>query len=286
MSVDAEILLIGGGSRVAGVLAKALGSRARCVTRRPTGHPGDLIVGDYASIPSEWFEGVHCVIQCVGTSSGDEAMLEHINADLPSAIAGAARAAGVRHMVHISSFSVYGRARWINATTPSSPISAYGRSKLKADCALLALADDSFMVTILRLPLVYGGRSRGKLEQLLGLWSRVRILPVPANDVRRAMIGVDLSAEVILRLIDTPHPGVVLAADPCPFTYADTARVRPRRLYRLPLPSVVTRLIKRIAPSIGDRLFADSSLAEADNIAIMFELSSRLYRDIASIDPS
>jgi len=286
MGIDAEILLIGGGSRIAGVLAEALGARARCITRRPTGHPGDLIVDDYANIPARWFDGVRCVVQCVGISSGDEAALDRINADLPRTIAVAARAAGVRHMVHISSFSVYGRARAIDAATPVAPTGAYGRSKLRGDRALLALADDGFRPTILRLPLVYGGRTRGKLEQLIGLWSRVRVLPVPARDVRRAMIGVDLSAEVILRLIDTAPGGVVLAADPMPFAYADAARARRRRLYRMALPTAVTRLVEHVSPGIGERLFADSSLADADNIAVTFGLPSRLYRDIASIDPS
>lgn len=285
MGQDAEILLIGGGSRIAGLLARRLGARAVCVTRRPTGHPGDLIVNDYDAIPPQWFAGRRCVVQCVGTSSGDAAMMERVNARLPIAIARAARVAGVADMIHISSFSVYGRARLIQAATLSAPTGTYGRSKLAADTALLALADDRFRVAVLRLPLVYGGRTPGKLEQLIRLWSRIRLLPVPAADVARAMISIDLSAQVVAHLIDHPRSGVVLAADPRPFTYADAAAAR-SGLYRLPLPAAVTRSVERLAPGTGNRLFADSILADTDNIAVTLGLSSRLYRDIAAVAPS
>ncbi|MDR6151867.1 nucleoside-diphosphate-sugar epimerase [Sphingomonas sp. SORGH_AS742] len=187
-------------------------------------------------------------------------------------------------MIHISSFSVYGGARTIDRTTAERPTGDYGRSKLAADRALRDLATPDFDVTLLRLPLVYGGRTRGKLEQLIGLWSRLGILPVPAADVRRAMIGVDLSAQVVLQLIDAPETHVVLAADPSPFTYSGVVQVRPG-LRRLPLGQAVTRLVERLAPGIGSRLFADSALADRDNAAIRYGLSSRLYRDIAAIAP-
>lgn len=284
MTIDADIVLSGGGSRVAALLAEKLGDQARCITRRPTGHPGDLMVDDYEAIPLEWFAGRRCVVQCIGTSSGTQATLDRVNVDIPLAIGRAARAAGAQHIIHISSFSVYGRARAIHATTAPAPVSDYGRSKLRAENALLALANDDFQVTILRLPLVYGGRS--KLQQLVRLWSRVRVMPVPAADVRRAMIGVDLSAEVILQLIDRPCTGILSAADPRPFTYADAARARPERLYRLPLPPALTKLVERFAPQVGDRMFADSTLADADNIAVTLGLPSRLYRDIAAVDLS
>lgn len=288
MDQNAEILLIGGGSRIAQLLAQRLGTRAACVSRRPTSRPGELIVEDYDAIPPSWFVGRRCVVQCVGTSVGDQETMERVNTRLPIAIAQAARSAGVADMVHVSSFSVYGRVRAIDSTTATTPVDVYGRSKLEADRALLALANDRFRVSVLRLPLVYGGRVSGKLEQLIRLWSRIRLLPVPAADVTRAMISIDLSADVIARLIDKPDCGlpdgpgrVILAADPRPFTYAEAARAV-GGLYRLPLPMALTRGVERMAPGIGNRLFADSILADADNVAVTLGFSSRLYRDIAA----
>lgn len=279
---DISILVIGGGSRIAAALEPLLGDCARYVSRRPSQRPRHVLVGDYADISAHLFDGISCVINCVGISTGSTSMMHLINVDLPLRLAATAKAAGVTHLIHVSSFSVYGGARAIDRHTMPAPSSDYGHSKLAADTGLLALADDRFAVTVLRLPLIYGQNISGKLGQIVRLWQRMRIMPVPTNDVARAMIGVDLSAEVIAHLSRAPHSGVVFAADPLPFTYALTAQARGGGLYRLRLPRAVTRLAERAAPAISGRLFADSSLSDHDNIAVRYDLATRLYRDIAA----
>lgn len=207
-----------------------------------------------------------------------------VNAGVARDIALAAKGAGVPNMIHISSFSVYGPARLIERRTPPAPVSDYGRSKLTGDAAVLELADTHFGVTLLRLPLIYSEESLGKLGQLLRLWREARILPVPSNDVSRAMISVDMSAAVLTRLAAEPRSGVVFAADPRPFTYADAMRARPELLYRLPLPRLVTDFFERVVPGIASKVFADSHLADADNLAVEYGLASQLYRDIAAAE--
>lgn len=279
-----KILIAGGGSRIASALGPRLGAAASFVSRRESRRPAGLQVDAYGDIPASAFSGVRCVVNCVGISEGSRDQLLAVNAEVPRQIATAAKAAGVPHMIHISSFSVYGPARLVDRETPPAPASDYGRSKLAGDTAIQDLADDGFAVTILRLPLIYGLDSLGKLGQLLRLWRRARILPVPRADVSRAMISVDLSAEIIARLIAVPRPGIVFAADPRPFTYADTIRARPEALHRLPLPRPVTDLFERALPAIGSRLFANSHLADGDNLAIEYRLASQLYRDIAAAE--
>lgn len=276
-----DILVVGGGSRIALALMALLGERAACIGRRDTGRPHNITVDDYDMIPPSAFGGRECVINCVGTSTGNAAHLNRVNVDMAHRFACAAKAAGARHFIHISSFSVYGGARVVEAQTRPAPTNDYGRSKLVADTALLALADERFAVTIVRLPLIYGHDSLGKLGQVLRIWARMRVFPVPAGDVARAMIGVPLSAEVIARLSETPRTGIVFAADPQPFTYARAARARSELLRKLFIPRRFTRLFERAVPSIGARLFADSRLADVDNLAISYNLASRLYHDIA-----
>lgn len=282
--VDTQILVVGGGSRIARSLIPLLRNAAIFVRRCPmAGQVRDFVVNDYDTIPPDIFRGVRCVINCVGVSRGSAAELKRINVELPRRWAKAAKVAGVHHIIHISSFSVYGGAHTIDRDTMATPVSDYGRSKLAADEELLGLADEHFRVSILRLPLVYGGDSLGKLGQLLLWWERMRVLPIPVGDVSRAMIGVELSAEVIAQLCWTPHTGIVFAADPQPFTYTEAARSRGRRLFRLSLPRVMTSLVARVVPTLGRRLFADSRLAEADNLAIRYGLASRLLHDMATI---
>jgi UDP-glucose 4-epimerase len=283
MSRGADILVIGGGSRIAGALLDRLGPCARSVARSHTGRVGELLVEDYAEIPSAAFEGVNAVVNCVGAVQGDAALLDRVNITIPLRLAERARQARARSFIHVSSFSVYGSAERIDRQTPAAPVSDYGRSKLASDERLLTMATPGFDVTILRLPLVYSMDSLGKLGTLLRLWKRLRVLPVPVSDVRRAMIGVDLSAHVIVHLLaSAPRTSVAFAADPQPFTYRDTAEARSETLYRLPVPSAFIALAAAAFPAAGRRLFADSDLADADNLVLRYGLTSNLYRDIAA----
>lgn len=289
MPVVQDILVVGGGSRIAQALEPLLGEQARYAVRRAPGRANHVVVADYGTPPASALEGIRCIVNCAGISTGDARTLDAVNAELPRRLGEAARAAGVRQLIHISSFSVYGGAQVISRHTPERPTSAYGRSKLAGDRALRAIADDDLAVTILRLPLIYGANVAGKLAQLLRLWTRAGILPVPSDDVNRAMIGVDLSAQVVARLARAPADrtaDVVFAADPRPFTYADARRARAaggaRNLRCLPVPRTLTTLVQRMSPAIGGRLFADSRLDDGDNLAIRFGLPSRLYDDIAA----
>ena len=170
----------------------------------------------------------------------------------------------------------------IDAQSPPSPITEYGRSKWRADEALMRLADDDFAVSILRLPIVYDEGSLGKLGQLLKLWRRIRVLPVPAADVSRSMISASMSAEIIAHMVKTPRTGVYFGADPRPFRYQAVAELQNSNLRVLRVRPQLTDVAKALAPSIGHRLFDDSLLSDSDNLAISFGLESRLYRDIAN----
>lgn len=285
-----KILVIGGGSRIAAALAPHLGDRARWVCRRKGARANEYCVTDYDNIPLAAFDDVSCVVNCVGISNGSRAELNNVNIGHATQCAHAAKSAGVPRFVHISSFSVYGSAERIDRTKSPAPTSDYGRSKLAADVALTAMNNADFNVTLLRLPLIYavGGFGKmGKLGHLLSLWRRLRIWPVPTSDVARAMISVDLSAEVIAHLIDdNQRIGIVFAADPQSFTYACTAAARPLdQLRQLRVPRQITGILRLIAPSVGIRLFADSRLADEDNLAIQYGLASLLYRDISAANP-
>lgn len=275
--------MVGGAGRIGAAVAAALGDRARVVLRRKLGHSDEVVTNDYAVLPPAAFEGIERVVSCVGISVGSVDELERVNVAIPVGLATAARAAGVRQFIQVSSFSVYGGAVLIDRTTPPAPTSDYGRSKYAADERLGALAQSGFDVALLRLPLVYAPGNLGKLGQLLRLWRRVRVLPVPPQDVSRAMIGVELSAEVVSKLVELPpRSGVIFAADPQPFTYRETAQARDEALRSVALPRSVVGIARRIAPALADRLFADSRLADADNLAVQFGFHPRLYRDIAA----
>ena len=73
----------------------------------------------------------------------------------------AAVAEGVRHVVHCSTSSVYGRYATGDERSPVAPVSPYGITKLAAEQLCWAYAEkDQLPVTVLRLFSVYGPRQR------------------------------------------------------------------------------------------------------------------------------
>lgn len=175
------------------------------------------------------FSGCSCVVHAAGMAhvSYDpslDAQYMAVNRDLTLDIARAAKAAGVKQFVFLSSIIVYGSAarggetRVIDSDTPPAPENAYGRSKLEAEHGLFALADDSFRVAALRLPMVYGRGSRGSFALIL---KYAGYLPVfPALCGRRSAIYVENLAEYISFVVQRGLSGVLFPRDPAPVTTA------------------------------------------------------------------
>lgn len=92
------------------------------------------------------FAGVDVVVNAAGLATpgdGESPALTGANALLPAVIALAARAAGVRRLVHLSSASVQGHRRVIDESSDRAPFSAYSRSKALGEEVLELLAGES-----------------------------------------------------------------------------------------------------------------------------------------------
>lgn len=89
------------------------------------------------------FAGADVVVNAAGLATpgdGESPALTGANALLPAVIALAARAAGVRRLVHLSSASVQGHRRVIDEGSDRAPFSAYSRSKALGEEVLELLA--------------------------------------------------------------------------------------------------------------------------------------------------
>jgi nucleoside-diphosphate-sugar epimerase len=275
---------MGGNSRLAGALRRYLPTDTLYLARAAS-DPACVAVGDYRSIRSEYFAGRETVINCTGLTRGAPTLLQAANVDAVRSIAQSARDAGVRRFVHVSSFSVFGGAEQIDADTRAAPTSAYGASKLAAESTLLDLANDDFVVAMLRLPAIVGGGGPDKLARLIRLWLRFRYLPVPKTPIHRSMISIDLASRVLKDVALGDDRGILLAADPELFTYeraaAVLANVAGRRVDLLRLPDFAVCALGRVSPSLCASLYGNSVLAAAPNRGAT--LPSDLYLTIAAM---
>lgn len=130
-----------------------------------------------------------------------------VNRDLVVEIAKAAKEAGVRQFILLSSMSVYGMetGRITKATEPK-PVSAYGQSKLEADEQVKKLVDDSFKFACLRPPMVYGKGCKGNYQALRQFALKSPIFPNYKNE--RSMVYIGNLCEFVKDCIDQERSGL------------------------------------------------------------------------------
>lgn len=130
-----------------------------------------------------------------------------INRDLAVKIAAAAKEAGVKQYILLSTMSVYGMITGhITKTTPTNPVNAYGKSKAEADEAIERLADEDFKFACLRSPMVYGKGCKGNYQRLRKFALESFIFPKIEN--QRSMIYIGNLCEFVKCCIDLERSGL------------------------------------------------------------------------------
>jgi len=194
----------------------------------------------------------------IAHTSASAADLQRVNVEGTIAQARAALAAGARRFVYLSSIKA------------AQPDDAYGRSKLRAEQALLGLAN--LEPVILRPPLVYGPRVRANLLALMRAIDRGWPLPLASIENRRSLVYVGNLVDAILACLGGQAKGRTYAvSDGAPVSTPQLCRAigralgRPARLF--PFPGGLLRLVPGLA-----RL---AQSQETDDRAIRAELGWR-----------
>lgn len=132
-------------------------------------------------------QGADAVIHIAGLINGSRDRFEAVNVTGTAAMIDAARKAGVRRFIHISSLA---------AREPE--LSDYGRSKAKSERLVAASGLDW---TIIRPPAIYGPGDRETFE--LFRMARRGFVPLPPPG-RFSLIHVEDLIRLILRVVDEP----------------------------------------------------------------------------------
>lgn len=174
----------------------------------------------------EQFEGIDAVFCVAGIAhiketSENRHLYYEVNRDLVVEIAKAAKTAGVRQFVLLSSMSVYGLTTGhIRKDTRPEPNTAYGQSKLQADEQIRELEGPEFVFTCLRPPMVYGKNCRGNYQSLRKFALKSPVFPAYQN--RRSMIYIGNLCEFIKQCIDYERGGLFF---PQNAEYTDSSRM-------------------------------------------------------------
>lgn len=198
-----------------------------------------------------------------------EELYYRVNTDLAIALAQKAKESGVGQFILMSTASVFGSQTQITISTKPAPNNFYGKSKLKAEEGISALADEHFHVAILRPPMIYGQGARGNYPRIASLARKIPIFPKVAN--RRSMIFIGNFNEFVKNLIASGQSGIFHPQDK---EYMNTswmvktiARVHGKKLLLVPGFNTLSRFMAK-HNGLFNKLFGDfvyeQSLSKAD----------------------
>ena len=183
----------------------------------PDPEPLATVRADVRSITSDDLRGFDAVVHLAALSNDPIGELNpewtsEINHEGSVHVARAARDAGVGRFIFASSCSMYGASgtdEFLGEDAALRPLTAYATSKVRAEEAVLALADSDFTSVSMRNATVYGVSPRLRLDIVLNnlaAWAHttgsVRLLSDGSS--WRPLVHVRDLAEVVQLILDAP----------------------------------------------------------------------------------
>jgi len=165
----------------------------------------------------------------------------------------------------MSTVKVYGEETNFvyNEKSVCNPQDEYGKSKLRAEKELIKLNDDSFIVSIIRTPIVYGNNVKANIKNLITLVDKVFILPFANIQNRRSMVYVGNLCHLIdviigFRIKYGMTKNIFLASDDEPLSTTRLieliAQNFNKKIYLIKIP-FFEALVKLLKPSFHKRLY-------------------------------
>ena len=211
----------------------------------------------------DW-QGIDIVIHLAALvhqmNGADKDEYERVNVTQTVELAKQAKNAGLGRFLFMSSVKVYGEETDIpySETSDCNPEDDYGKSKLKAERKLLELEDDTFSVSIIRTPVVYGYGVKANINNFVNLIKKSPILPFGSINNKRSMVYIGNLCHLVDEVILQKQHGIFLAADDEPLSTTELVRIIAKKLkkkvYLLKIP-FLEFLLKTIKPLFYKRLY-------------------------------
>jgi len=186
-----------------------------------------------------------------------------VNYDLAFDVAKKAKQDGVKQFVFMSTVKVYGenstdKNPWTE-DSDCNPVDAYGKSKLEAEKRLMELNDKTFVVSIIRTPVVYGAGVKGNILKIAKFVKAYKIIPFKGINNKRAMVYIGNLIALIHQVVEKQQPGIFLASDDKIISTSEFVsnliNGSGKRKYFVKFPIFFQRLIKLFNPNLYNRLF-------------------------------
>ena len=211
------------------------------------------------------------LVHQMGGASKEE--YEKVNVTQTIDLANKAKQNEVKHFIFMSTVKVYGEESntAYSEDTLCKPQDDYGISKLKAEQELLKLEDDSFKVSIIRTPIVYGYGVKANIKNIVNLTNKISVLPFGNIQNKRSMVYIGNLCHMMDVLIRFPvelrmtsnksemmNKNIFLASDDESLSTSKLIKLiaqnLDKKVYLIKIPFFQS-LLKLIKPSFHKRLF-------------------------------
>lgn len=223
-----RVLVIGGGGYLGSVLVGQL-LRSKCSVRvldnfiygrgalAGLDAPGlECVDGDIRNIQTivrclADVDAVVLLAAVVGDPASQTRPTQTIETNLlaAQAIAFACRSQQINRFLFASTCSVYGRGEGLlTEASPLSPVSLYARTKIASERSIMALADEAFSPTILRMGTLYGPSPRMRFDLVVNTMTMTafvdRKITVFGGAQWRPLLHVDDAARAYVACLSAP----------------------------------------------------------------------------------
>jgi len=182
-----------------------------------------------------------------------------INTKYPVELAKRAKQNGVNHFVFLSTIAIYDDSlEMIVEKSKINPTTFYGKSKLEAERQLLELCDNNFLISIIRIPMVYGKGAPGNITTLIQMVKYLPIIPLGNIKNKRSFIYIENLSNLVNKIIINKTKGIFLGCDDKAISTSQFVELIARCLnkfcivFKIPLLEPV---LKTILPSFHRKLF-------------------------------
>lgn len=256
-----KVLVTGASGFIGRALAPALvtaGYEVIAPTRAETGEIGPETDWE------RWLDGVEGVVHLAGLAHArhDEDAFLRVNAHGTRRLAAQAADTGVNRFVLMSSVkaaSDRSGERGLTEADAPSPGTLYGRSKLAAEQAVVAIS--SLQAVALRPPLVHAADARANFATLLLLAASPLPLPFAGAQNRRSLIARASLIEAVLAVLAKPDApgGVFYVADQPALSIAEMITALRQGLARRPNLFAGEAFVRRGPGILSENLEIDDS---------------------------
>lgn len=216
------VLVTGAGGYIGSVLVPKLlskGYRVKAVDRYffgkeklPKHENLQIIQEDTRKLKEEIFDNVDYVIDLVAISNDPSGELFNeatwqINYKSRVRTANIAKKKGVKRYILPSSCSIYGfQEDIVDETSKTNPLTTYAKANEKAEQEILPLADENFVVTVIRQSTVFGYSPRMRFDLAIngmtyGAWKTGKLPLMRDGTQYRPMVHVQDTTDVMILLL-------------------------------------------------------------------------------------